>query len=85
MPPWRALGLTLDLEVWRQQPDVGDSNVASVPIVELHGDEVPIVLQTQQAYWRRAGSGEAHGLGPLADAGQREQTPASEQPRAQDA
>lgn len=36
--------LTLDLEVRGQQPDVGDSNVACVPIIKLHHHRVQVLL-----------------------------------------
>lgn len=52
-PPWRARGLTLDLEVWRQQPDVGDSDVASVPIVKLHHHRVQILFLITGGSWRQ--------------------------------
>ena len=56
--------LTLDLVVGRQEADVREGDPPSVPVVELHGNEVPVIFQAPQACWRRAGSGEAHGPGP---------------------
>ena len=63
--------LTLDLVVRWQEADVREGDPPGVPVVELHGDEVPVIFQAQQACWRTEGSGEAHRPGPPADAGQR--------------
>lgn len=45
--PARATGppLTLDLIVGRQKADVGEGDPPRVPVIELHCDQVPVVLE----------------------------------------
>lgn len=57
----------------------------SVPVVRLHGDEVPVIFQAQQACWRTVGSGEAHRPGPPGRCGARADTEHCRQPRVDDA
>ena len=47
--------LTLDLVVGGQEADVREGDPAGVSVIELHGDQVPVVLQAQQACGRRGG------------------------------
>lgn len=55
--PRRAAGppLTLDLVVGGQEADVREGDPAGVSVIELHGDQVPVVLKAQQACGRRGG------------------------------
>lgn len=47
--PAEAAGppLTLDLIVRRQEADMGEGNPPRVPVIKLHGDQVPIILEAQ--------------------------------------
>lgn len=53
--------LTLDLIVGRQEADVGEGDPPRVPVIELHGDQVPVILEAEQACGQRGRVREASG------------------------
>lgn len=36
--------LTVDLVVWREQPDVGEGDAACVAVIKLHCDQIIVVI-----------------------------------------
>lgn len=60
-PRAAGLALTLDLIVRRQKADVGERDPPRVPVIELHSDQVPIILEAEQACWQRGRVRETNG------------------------